>query len=359
MKAIQYERYGSPEVLHLKAVDRPTPKDDEVLVRVQAASASPFDWHLMRGAPFLARLSHGLRRPRVPQFGADLSGRVESVGARVTQFHPGEEVFGEHLGSFAEYAVVPEGSLALKPANVSFEAAATVPISGVTALQALRELGHIQPGQKVLINGASGGVGTFAVQIARSFGAEVTGVCGARNLEMVRSIGADHVIDHTQEDFTRNGQRYDLILDAVGNHSISDFRRALTPQGICVVVGFSTMTRLLRVWIGGSLVSRKNGMRIVLKTTPVDQAGLIFMKGLLETGKVVPVIDRRFSLSEVPEAIRYLETGHARGKVVITVGPEEPHRDPGPAPTARILDVPRPLDLSGAPVVPSSRLGSA
>jgi NADPH:quinone reductase-like Zn-dependent oxidoreductase len=320
MRAIVYERSGPPETLQFRDVERPTPEADEVLVRVEAASASAFDWHLIRGAPFLARLSHGLRRPKNPRLGADFAGRVESVGANVTRFHPGDAVFGEHIGSFAEFVTAPADTLALKPANLTFESAATVTISAVTALQALRELGHIQAGQKVLVNGASGGVGTFAVQIAKSFGAEVTGVCSTRNLELVRSIGADHVIDYTQEDFTRTGQRYDLILEAVGNLSISDVRRALGPQGVCVVVGFTTMRRLLAVVIGGKLVSRKGGIRIALKTIPIDSDALEFVKGLLESGKVVPVIDRRYGLREVPDAIRYLEAGHARGKVVITVG---------------------------------------
>jgi NADPH:quinone reductase-like Zn-dependent oxidoreductase len=321
MKAIVYEQYGSPDILQLKEVERPVPAENEVLVRVSAASASPFDWHLMRGAPFLARLSHGLRRPKVPSLGADLAGRVETVGALVTKFHPGDEVFGEHIGSFAEYVAIPEEyCLSLKPANLTFESAATVPISGITALQALRDIGHIQSGQKVLINGASGGVGTFAVQIAKSFGAEVTGVCGPENLEMVRSIGADHLIDYTREGFTRTGERYDLILDAVGNCSVSDFRRALNPQGTGVVVGFTSMARLLSVVIVGKIMSRKQGMKFALKTTAIDKDGLLFLKGLLEAGKVVPVIDRSYTLDEVPAAMRYLEAGHARGKVVITVG---------------------------------------
>jgi NADPH:quinone reductase-like Zn-dependent oxidoreductase len=324
MKAIVCEEYGAPESLQYKEVGRPTPKDNEVLVGVRVASANAFDWHLMRGTPFLARVSHGLRRPKFPRLGADLAGRVESVGAMVTQFQPGDEVFGEHLGSFAEYVIVPEESLTLKPANVSFESAASVPLAGITALQALREIGHIRAGQKVLVNGASGAVGTFAVQIAKSFGAEVTGVCSPVNLELVRSIGADHVIDYTHEDFTRSSERYDLILDAVGNHSVSDFRRVLSPRGICVVVGFSTMARLLRIWVMSALTSRKGGMRVVLKTMPVNQEGLVFMKNLLESGKVVPVIDRRYALNEVPEALRYLEAGHARGKVMITVGSPVP-----------------------------------
>jgi NADPH:quinone reductase-like Zn-dependent oxidoreductase len=321
MRAIVYERYGAPDLVHLRETERPTPGDTEVLVRVRAASASPFDWHLMRGAPFLARLNHGLRRPKDPRLGADLSGEVVSVGAKSSRFHPGDEVFGERTGSFADYVSVPEDSLALKPTNVSFEAAATVPISGVTALQALRDLGHVRPGQQVLINGAAGGVGTFAVQIAKSFGAEVTAVCSTRNVDLVRSIGADHVIDYLREDFTRNGLRYDLVIDAVGNRSVSDLRRTLRPQGICVVVGFTTMFRLLAVVLQGKMVSRKGGVKIILKTMPINQEGLLFMAGLLESRKVVPVIDRRFTLENVPQALEYLEEGHAQGKVVITIDP--------------------------------------
>jgi NADPH:quinone reductase-like Zn-dependent oxidoreductase len=324
VKAIQYDQYGSPDVVQYREVATPIPKDDEVLVRVRAASASAFDWHLVRGAPFLARLSHGLRRPKAPQLGADFAGTVQSVGSLVTKFNIGDAVFGERIGSFAEYVCVPEVSLVEKPANVSFESAATLTISGVTALQSLREMGHIREGQTVLVNGASGGVGTFAVQIAKSFGAEVTGVCSTHNLDLVRSLGADHVIDYTREDFTRSGRHFDLIVDAVGNHSVSDYRRALNPHGICVVVGFTTMSRLLRTWIGGTLISRKAGKQIRVKTIPITHDGGVDLAALLESGKVVPVVDRRFPLKEVARALEYLETGHARGKVVITIGtPDE------------------------------------
>jgi NADPH:quinone reductase-like Zn-dependent oxidoreductase len=324
MKAIVYHKYGSPDVLELQELDKPVVKDNQVLVRVYAASANPLDWHRMRGEPFLARLTEGLLKPKDPKLGADIAGRVEAVGSNVTEFQPGDEVFGVCAGGFAEYALAGESKLALKPANLSFEAAAAVPVAAFTALQGLRDKGRIQPGQRVLINGASGGVGTFAVQLAKSFGAEVTGVCSTRNLDMVRSIGADHVVDYTQEDFTKNGQRYDLIYDAVGNRSVSDYKRALSPQGICVIAGFTTLPRLFEHMVLGPLMSRA-GKKIGLMgiaTTPKND--LVVIKELLETGKVVPVIDRCYPLNETAEAIRYLEKGHARGKVIITVAHAHP-----------------------------------
>lgn len=314
MKAIIFTQYGSPDVLQFKDVEKPAPGDNEVLIKVHAASANPLDWHTMRGTPFLARLAFGLQKPRSPKLGADVAGHVEAVGKNVTQFRTGDEVFGDiHAGSFAEYACASEELFALKPVNGSFEAAAAVPVAAFTALQGLRDKGQIQQGQRVLINGASGGVGTFAVQIAKSYGTEVTGVCSTRNLDMVRSIGADHVIDYTQEDFTRNGQQYDLIFDAVGNRSVSDLRRALSPNGICAVAGFTSLSRLFQVIVLGG---KKIGL---METAKADQKDLVFIKELLEAGKIVPVIDRTYPLSETAEAIRYLETGHARGKVVITV----------------------------------------
>jgi len=320
MKSIVHTRYGSADVLQIEEVEKPTPKSDAILVKVHAASANPLDWHGMRGEPFLARLGGGLTKPKDPRLGADFAGQVEAVGSSVTKFHPGDEVFGVGTGSFAEYATANEDSSALKPTNRSFEESAAVPIAGITALQGLRDKGQIKPGQKVLVNGASGGVGTFAVQIAKSFGTEVTGVCSTRNLEMVRSIGADHVVDYTQEDFTRNGQLYDLIFDAVGNRSVSDYKRALNPQGICAIAGFSSLSRLFsHVVIGplsSTLGSKKVGMMGLAKP---NQKDLVFLKELIEAGKVVPVIDRRYPLIEAAEAIRYLEQGHARGKVVITV----------------------------------------
>src|SRR5512133_551950 len=255
MKAIVYTKYGSPDVLELKEVEKPIVKDNDVLVKVYAASVNAADWHLLRADPFLVRLMTGLFKPKYPVLGADIAGRVEAIGSGVTQFKPGDEVFGDisacGWGAFAEYASASENALVLKPTNLSFEEAATVPLAAITALNGLRDKGNIQPGQKVLINGASGGVGTFAVQIAKSYGAEVTGVTSTRNLDMVRSIGADHVIDYTKEDFTQNGQRYDLIFDAVGNRSVSDYQRALSPNGICSVAGFTSLSRLFQIMVLG------------------------------------------------------------------------------------------------------------
>jgi NADPH:quinone reductase-like Zn-dependent oxidoreductase len=317
MKAIVYTQYGSPAVLQLKDVEKPVPKDNEVLVKVYAASANPADWHTMRGEPFLARLVNGFFKPMNPRLGADVAGCIEAVGKNVTRFKPGDAVFGElplqDLGSFAEYICTNENAFVLKPSNMTFEQAASVPLAAFTALQGLRDKGKIQPGQKVLINGASGGVGTFAVQIAKSFGTEVTGVCSTRNMDMVRSIGADHVIDYTMEDFTKNGRQYDLIFDAVGNRSVSDLKRALSPNGVCSVAGFTSLLRLFQViLLGGSKVG-------LMETASPNQKDLGMIRDLLESGKIVPVIDRTYTLKDVPEAIRYLEEGHARGKVVILV----------------------------------------
>jgi NADPH:quinone reductase-like Zn-dependent oxidoreductase len=320
MKAIILTQYGSPDVLQFKEVEKPVPKDGEILVKIQAASANPLDWHLMRGAPFLARLAGGLRKPKDPRLGADFAGRVEAVGTNVTQFQPGDEVFGAGTGSFAEYASVPENTLALKPTKSSFEEAAAIPVAAITALQGLRDKGQIQSRQKVLVNGASGGVGTFAVQIAKSFGIEVIGVCSTRNLDLVRSIGADHVIDYTQEDFTKNGQHYDLIYDAVGNRSVSDYKRALNHNGTCVIAGFQNLPRLFEHMVLGPLRSRTGNKKVgLMGIAKMNQKDLVFVKELLEAGKVVPVIERRYPLRETAEALRYLEEGHARGKVVITV----------------------------------------
>jgi len=322
MKAIVYTKYGPPEVLQLKEVEKPTPKEDEVLVRVHAASVNTLDL-TMRG-PFLARLlGGGLRKPKNQRLGVDLAGRVEAVGSTVTQFQPGDEVFGRGRGAFADYVCAREDAVVLKPANSSFEAAAAAPVAALTALQGLRDKGLIQPGQKVMINGASGGVGTFAVQIAKAFGAEVTAVCSTRNLDMARSIGADHVIDYTQEDFTRNGQRYDLILEVNGYHPILAYRRALRPTGMYVMVGGSKahlFQALLQSLLLGPLISRIGRQKMgFMGITKPNQKDLVFVKELLEAGKVVPVIDRRYPLSETAEALRYLEEGHAQGKVVITV----------------------------------------
>ncbi len=325
MKAIVYYKYGSPDVLKLEEVEKPTPKDDEALIKVHAASVNPADWHLLRATPFLARLEVGLLKPKYKILGSDIAGRVEVVGRNVEQFHPGDEVFGDTFscgwGGFAEYVAVAGHRIALKPANLTFKEAAAVPLAAFTALQGLRDKGQIQSGQKVLINGASGGVGTFAVQIAKSFGAEVTGVCSTRNLDMVRSIGADHVIDYTREDFTKDGQTYDLIYCAVGNRSAADYKRALNPNGICVVAGFTTMSHMLfQVLFLGAWVSMTGSRKIgTMGTVIPNKEDLVFIKELLETGKVVPVIDRTYPLSETAEAIRYLEEGHAQGKVVISL----------------------------------------
>ncbi len=324
MKAIVYTKYGSPEVLQLKEVDKPTPSEDEVLVKVHATSINAVDWHLLTADIFLVRLNMGLLKPKNTILGADIAGQVEAVGRNVKQFKPGDAVFGDvfggNYGGFAEYVSAPESVLALKPANLSFEEAAAVPLAARTALQGLRDLGHIQPGQKVLINGASGGVGTFAVQVAKYFGAEVTAVCSTGNLEMARTLGANHVIDYTKEDFTKNGQQYELILAVNGYHPISDYKRALSPRGIYVMSGGS-LAQLFQVMLQGPRMSKKDGQQLgnlTLKQNPKD---LPLLKELLETGKVVPVIDRRYSLGEVPDALRYFGEGHSKGKIVITVEP--------------------------------------
>jgi NADPH:quinone reductase-like Zn-dependent oxidoreductase len=325
MKAFVYNRYGSPDVLELKDVDIPTGNDDHVLVRIRAACVNPYDWHMLRGHPYLVRfVIKGLRRPRqimIP--GADMAGVVESVGKDVTRFRPGEEVYGEvEAGCFAEYVSAPDEQIALKPANLGFEQAAAVPMVALTALQGLRNVGRIEEGQKVLINGASGGIGTFAVQLAKNLGAaEVTGVCSTRNVELVRSIGADHVIDYSRDDFTRSGERYDLLLDTVGNRSLRALRRTLTQKGTLVLLGggggpvLGPIPKLL----GGIVLSRFVSQRIVTFVCKPNKDDLELLKELIEAGKVTPVIDRTYPLSDVPEAIRYLEEGHARGKVVITV----------------------------------------
>ena len=324
MKAIVYTKYGPPDVLNLEEVREPTPRDDEVLIKVHAASANARDGRLLRADPFLVRLNLGLLKPKHNTLGSDIAGRVEAVGGNVKQFQPGDEVFGDLSGGgfggggFAEYVCASEDALALKPASLTFEEAAAAPMAAVTALQGLRDKGRIQPGQKVLINGASGGVGTLAVQIAKSFGAEVTGVCSTRKSDMVRSIGADHVIDYTQEDFTRNGQRYDLILAVNGYRPISDYKRALNAKGIYVMVGGST-AQIFQALLLGPWMSMTGSKKMGALSAKPDQEDLVFVKELVEAGKVMPVIDRRYPLSEVGEALRYLEEGHAGGKVVITV----------------------------------------
>ncbi len=317
MKAIVYERYGSPDVLQLKEIDKPVPKDDRVLVKVRAASVNAYDWHMLRGKPFLVRLSEGLLKPKNHVLGADIAGQVEAVGNEVKQLHPGDEVFGTISGGFAEYACPREQYLGLKPANLSYEEAAAVPMAAITALQGLRDKGKIQPGQKVLINGASGGVGTFAVQIAKSLGAEVTGVCSTSHVDKARSIGADHVIDYTQEDFTKNGQHYDLILAANGYHSLSAYKRALGPTGTFVMTGGS-MAQMFQAMLLARWMSKPGGKQMSFLMAKLNKNDLVYLKGLLEAGKIAPVIERRYPLSQVADAVRYLEAGHAQGKIVIT-----------------------------------------
>ena len=321
MKAIVYTKYGPPDVLQFKEVEKPAPKEGQILVKVYAASANPLDWHFMRGSPFLARLAGGLRKPKNPRLGADIAGRVEAVGAAVTQFRPGDEVFGQSKGAkgaFAEYACADENELALKPAGLSFEQAAAAPVAAITALQGLRDHGQIHSGQKVLIHGASGGVGTFAVQLAKAFGAEVTAVSSTRNVDMARQMGADHVIDYTQKDFSRNGQRYDLIVAVNGNHPLRDYLRALNPGGLYVALGGS-IPQFLQGVLLGPLVSRLGRKKVRSFIAKMNQADLLLLKELLETGKVVPVIEKCYPLNETAEAISYLAKGHARGKVVIMV----------------------------------------
>jgi NADPH:quinone reductase-like Zn-dependent oxidoreductase len=321
MKAFVQTRYGPPDVLQFTEVARSTPKDDEVLIRIHAASVNALDWHLLRGKPFLVRpMLGGLLKPKRKIIGVDVAGRVEAVGRQVKQFKPGDEVFGACRGAFAEYVCAIEDKLALKPANSSFEEAAAVPVAAITALQGLRDKGQIQQGQKVLVDGASGGVGTFAVQIAKSFGAEVTAVCSTRNVERARSLGADQVIDYTREDFTKSGQRYDLILGANAHHSIFEYRRALSQDGIFVGAGGggqSLLGMLLSILLISllSLIGSKKMCTFMAKT---NQKDLVFLKDLLEARKIVPAIDRRYPLSDAAEAVRYLEEGHAQGKVVIT-----------------------------------------
>jgi NADPH:quinone reductase-like Zn-dependent oxidoreductase len=325
LKAIVYTEYGPPDVLQLKEVERPVPLDDEVLVEVHAASVNAYDWHFLTADVFLIRLmSKGLLRPRKTTLGADIAGRVTAIGREVRRFQPGDQVFGiakGNSGGFAEYVCAREKTLELKPDNVSFEEAAAVPLAALTALQGLRDEGQIEPGEEVLIHGASGGVGTFAVQIAKSFGAEVTAVCSSGNVEIARSIGADHVVDYTRDDFTENGELYDLILVANGNRSILEYKRSLKPNGTCVLSGgggtsiVSLLTGMLLQW----WISKTEGKKIGSFLANINQEGLTCIGELLGSGKVKPVIDRRYPLSEAAEALRYLGEGHAKGKVVITV----------------------------------------
>jgi NADPH:quinone reductase-like Zn-dependent oxidoreductase len=326
MKAIVCHRYGAPEALKPEEIDKPSPGSGQVLIQIRAASLNALDWHLMKGRPPIARLFLGLRRPRLNRPGVDLAGRVESVGQGVTRFKAGDEVFGVCRGSLADYACASEALLATKPASVSFEEAAAVPVAGLTALQGLRDHGRIQQGQRVLINGAAGGVGTFAVQIAKSFGADVTGVCSTRNVEMVRSIGADRVVDYTLADFTRSGQRYDMIFDVVANHSFSACQRVLSPRGTLVVAGgggsdgHAFGRRLVRM-LTGALISRFASQRMTFFVARPTRADLVTLGELLESRKVTPVLDGRHRLSETSNAFRRLAGGHARGKIVVTVAP--------------------------------------
>jgi NADPH:quinone reductase-like Zn-dependent oxidoreductase len=325
MKAIVYCDYGLAN-LKLEEIEKPVPNDDQILVRVRMASVNPYDWHFIEGTPKIMRaLGVGLRKPKDTRLGVDFAGTVEAAGKNVTQFKPGDDVFGGRGGAFAEY-VCPRANraVAIKPANISFEQAASVNIAGITALQAVRDKGKVQRGQKVLINGASGGVGTFAVQIAKSFGADVTGVCSTRNVDLVRSLGADHVIDYTKEDFTKGDQRYDVILDNVGTQPLSGFRRVLMPKGIYVMIGgggpndsrwIGPFGRVISTVILSPFMSQKMGMMMA----DANQKDLTILADMMQSGRMKPVIDRTYKLSELPDAIRYLEQGHARGKVIITV----------------------------------------
>ena len=323
MKAVVRDVYGAPDVLRLQEIDRPEVTDDELLVRVRATSVNPADWHALTGTPYVARLGTGLLKPKPERLGIDFAGTVEAVGSNVKQFQPGDEVFGATSGAFAEYVGVLEDRAAVsKPANLTFEAAAAVPVAGLTALQGLRDHGHIQPGQKVLINGASGGVGTFAVQIAKALGAEVTGVCSTRNADLVRSLGADHVIDYTREDFTGSARRYDLLLDIAGSRSWSECKRVLNPTATLVIVGGPKKNRLLgplshvvKVSVA-AMGSSQKAFFFIAKTNKPD---IVILQELLASGKVRSVIDKRHGLGEIAGALRELEQGHAPGKIVITV----------------------------------------
>src|SRR6266550_3189667 len=330
MKAIVYTQYGSPDVLQLKEVEKPTPRDNEVLLKVYATSVNAGDLHVLRADPFLIRLmGYGLLKPKNKILGAAIAGRIEAIGGNVKQFQPGDDVFGDlsesgKRGGFAEYVCASADALVLKPSRLSFEEAAAVPVAAVTALQGLRDKGHIQAGQKVLINGASGGVGTFAVQIAKAFGADVTGVCSTRNVDLVKSLGADRVIDYTKEDFTKTDQRYDMIYDLVGNHSFSERRQILTPNGICVLAGIGgagfhpeSEGRILGNF-KTAFQSKFTSQKFVTYIAKLTKDDLNILRDLMQSGKVAPVIDRTYKISETQAAVRYLEEGHARGKVVIT-----------------------------------------
>jgi NADPH:quinone reductase-like Zn-dependent oxidoreductase len=320
MKAVIHTKYGSPDVMHLADIEKPTPNDDQVLIKIHAASVNALDWHLLTADIFLVRLMGlGLLKPKNPVRGADVAGTVEAVGKNITRFKPGDEVFGDiGNGGFAEYAVAAEKQIVLKPANLSFEQAAAVPVAALTALQGLRDCGKIQPGHKVLVNGAAGGVGTFAVQMAKAFGADVTAVCSTRNLEQARQLGADRVIDYTKENFTQNGQKYDLIFAANGYHPLSAYKQSLTPKGIYVMAG-GKPAQMFEVLLLGGLFSEKDGRKLGSVSAHMNQEDLQTIKEMLEAGKIVPAIDRRYPLRETAEALRYLGTGHARAKIVVNI----------------------------------------
>jgi NADPH:quinone reductase-like Zn-dependent oxidoreductase len=324
MQAIVYRRYGSPDVLTFESIPKPIPTDDQILIKVRAASVNPADWHYMRGTPSIARIAFGLGKPKSIRLGIDAAGQVEAVGRNVTKFKLGDEVFGKARGAFAEYALAIENEIAPKPTNLNFAEAAAFPVAALTALQALRDKGRIQSGQRILINGASGGVGTFAVQIAKSFGADVTGVCSSKNVDMIRSLGADQVTDYTQEDFTRGAERYDLILDNVGNRSLSECRRVMNPKGMYLLNGggepddgglLGPVADTIKALLQAPFVSQS----IASFVASINTRDLVILKELAEANKLKPIIDRQYTLSETADAIRYLEQGRARGKVIITV----------------------------------------
>jgi NADPH:quinone reductase-like Zn-dependent oxidoreductase len=320
MKAIVYSAYGSADVLKLVDIEKPTPTDDEVLIKIHAASVNAPDWRILSGRPYVMRLMFGLRKPKIRP-GTDVAGVVEAVGKNVTQFKPGDAVFGVCRGAFAEYGCTKESRLVMKPENVTFEESAAVPVCGLTALQGLRDKGHLQPGQRVLINGASGGVGTFTVQIAKALGANVTAVCSTANVEMVRSLGADRVIDYTQADFTEQPEIYDLILDNAGNHAFADYGRILKPDGICAIAGAPhkmTTLGLLKHMLAPIYLSRTGSQKFMTFIAKVNQADLVTLAQMMADGKLTPAIDRRYPLDQTAEALRYVDTGHARAKVVIT-----------------------------------------
>jgi NADPH:quinone reductase-like Zn-dependent oxidoreductase len=322
MKAVIQETYGSADVLQLREVPKPTPQDNELLIKVHAASVNAYDWHLMRAEPFIVRFAMGFFKPKNPTLGADIAGVVEAVGKDITQFQPGDEVLGDlsscGAGGFAEYVTAPQEALILKPASMTFAEAAAVPMAAVTALQGLRDVGKLQAGQKVLINGASGGVGTFAVQIAKLLGAEVTAVCSTAKIDQARALGADHVIDYTQEDFTQSGKQYDLILGVNGSRSLADYERALTPTGIYVMAGGSN-SQIFSAVLLGSFKSKSGGQTMTSVSAKPNQTDLTFIRDAIVAGDISPVLDREYPLSQTADAIRYVENGHARGKVVINV----------------------------------------